>query len=264
MAIRSFSSTLDDNTRNRSIDNDAPSGLRQEFIDAVYLLFERVPHGFDERRLHNIIIQSLGFQPSGNPYSGFRYAVSRDINKAPWQRFYDLIIRIGVEVPRMFGAEYRQLVNQLLSGYRIAWELKDDNRLHRVVPLAVAVHVEAAFQELSQPRFSSALTSFRGGIVAYDDRPQRGRDACKNIFDAVEAVAKELYAMPSKTFGDVLAEVRKRQAMSAETVGSLQKLYDLANNHFRHGMTNPFALTPAEVDYVLVSCVGAILLFIRI
>jgi hypothetical protein len=28
---------------------------------------------------------------------------------------------------------------------------------------------------------------------------------------------------------------------------------DLANNHFRHGMTKPFALKSAEVDYFLVT-----------
>ena len=99
------------------------------------------------------------------------------------------------------------------------------------------------------------------GMVA--DRPQRGKDACKNIFDALEATAKEVQQMPTATFGNVVAEMRKTQSLSAETLASLQKLYDLANNHFRHGMTNPFALKSAEVDYVLVSCCGAILLFIR-
>jgi aspartokinase-like uncharacterized kinase len=70
-------------------------------------------------------------------------------------------------------------------------------------------------------------------MAAYDDRPQRGRDACKNIFDAVEATGKELYALPNGTFGDVLKEIRRQQDVSNETAGSLQKLYDLANNHFR-------------------------------
>jgi hypothetical protein len=100
-------------------------------------------------------------------------------------------------------------------------------------------------------------------MAAYNDRPQRGKDACKNIFDAVEATAKEVRQMPTATFGNVLTEIRKAHSLSADTLASLQKLYDLANNHFRHGMTNPFALKSAEVDYFLVSCCGAILLFIR-
>ena len=265
MAIRSFSSKLDAKTAIRSIDNDAPRGLRQEFIDAVYLLFERIPNGFDEieeRRLHNIIVQSLGFQASGKPMSGFRHAVGRDVSKAPWVRFYDLIVRIAAEVPEIFKTEYRLLVNQLLASYRIAWEMRDDDQLHRVVPVAVAVQVEAAFLELSEPRFAAALTSFREAMAAYDARPPRSKDACKNVFDAVEAVAKEIYSMPSKTFGDVVKEARKNQSLNAQTVGSLEKLYELANNHFRHGMTSAFALKPAEVDYVFVSCLAAILLFI--
>jgi len=264
MPLRSFSSQRSENaTASRTVDDDAPLGLRQEFVDAMYLLFERTQQPIQERKLYNIISQSLGIQPSGEPYGGFRYAIGRDVNKAPWERFYDLIIRVGAEVPPLFKAEYHLLVNQLLAAYRIAWELRDD-RLHRVVPAAIAIHTEAAFRELSQPRFAAALASFREGIAAYDDRPQRGKDACKNVFDALESVAKTVGNMPSATFGNVLADIRKNQFLSGETLASLQKLYDLANSHFRHGTTAPFALKPAEIDYFFISCLGAMLLFMRL
>ena len=182
---------------------------------------------------------------------------------ADWQRFYDLIIRVAAEIPQSFQAEYRQIVNQLLGVYRIAWELDDTDHLRRVLPMAISIQVETAFLELSQPRFSAALASFQHGMAAYNDRPQREKDACKNIFDAVEATAKEIHQMPTATFGSVLTEVRKAQSLSTETLASLQKLWELANSHFRHGLTKPFALKPEEVDYVLVSCCGAILLFVR-
>jgi hypothetical protein len=266
MAIRSFSSQFEDTTANRDVDNDAPAGLRQEWVDAVYLIFERQPRGFskpDERKLYNIISQSLGIRPSGEPSSGFRHAIGRKVDGADWQRFYDLIIRVAAEIPQILQAEHRQLVNQLLATYRIAWELGDNDHLRRVLPTVIGCQVEAAFQELSQPRYSAALASFQQGMAAYNDRPQRGKDACKNVFDAVEATAKEVQHMPTATFGNVLTEIRKAQSLSAETLASLQKLWDLANSHFRHGMTNPFALKSAEVDYVLVSCCGAILLFVR-
>ena len=266
MPIRSFSSQFEDPAASRDVDNDAPPGLRQEWIDVVYLVLERQPRGFskiDEKKLYNIISQSLGIQPSGEPYSGFRYAISRDVGRADWQRFYDLIIRVAAEVPTVFQTEYRQLVNQLLAVHRIAWELHDDDHLRRILPAAIGSQAEAAFRELSQPRFSAALASFQGGMAAYNDRPQRAKDACKNIFDAVEATAKEVNQLPTATFGNVLTEIRRKQSISVETLASLQKLYDLANNHFRHGMTSPFALKAAEVDYFLVSCLAAILLFIR-
>jgi len=230
------------------------------------LVFKHQPRGFsedDERKLYNTISQSLGIQPSGRPSSGLRHAIGRDVGKADWQRFYDVIIRVAAEIPQIFQAEYRQIVNQLLATYRIAWEMDDNDHLRRFLPTAIGCQVEAAFRELSQPRFSAALASFRQGIDAYNDRPQRGKDACKNIFDAAEATAKEVHQMATATFGNVLAEIRKVQSLSSETQASLQKLYDLANNHFRHGMTEPFALKSAEVDYVLVSCCGAILLFVR-
>jgi hypothetical protein len=267
MVIRSFSSQFDDASAGRYVDDDAPAGLRQEYIDAVYLILERQPQGFnktDERRLYNVVSQSLGIQPSGEPYSGFRYAISRDVNRADWQRFYDLISRVSAEVPQSFQTEYRQLVNQLLASYKIAWELRGDNQFHRVLPQALGVQVEAAFRELSQPRFAAALASFQQSMAAYNDRPQRGKDACKNMFDALEALAKELGQKPTGTFGDVLNDIRKTQFLSKETIGSLQKLYDLANSHFRHGTAAPFALKAGEVDYVMISCLGALLLFLRV
>jgi hypothetical protein len=261
MVSRSFSAQFD-KAANRSVDDDAPLGLRQEFVDTVYFIFERRPP-FDEKRLHNIVLQSLGVQPSGNPYSGFRYAIGREVNRAPWQRFYDLIIRLDAEIPPIFQTEYRDLANQLLASYRIVWELREDHHLHRVLPSAIGEQVASTFRELGEPRFAGAFASFNQGMVAYDDRPQRGKDACKNIFDALEATAKVVGNMPTATFGNVLAEIRKAQYLSSESIASLQKLYDLANNHFRHGTTGPFVLKPVEIDYFVVSCCGAILLFAR-
>lgn len=49
------------------VDDDAPEGLRQEFIDLAFHVFERIP-GYDEARLHRVITQSLGFAASGHPY----------------------------------------------------------------------------------------------------------------------------------------------------------------------------------------------------
>ena len=124
--------------------------------------------------------------------------------------------------------------------------------------------VQAAFRELSPPRFSAAATLFLEGMKAYEDRPQRGRDACGSIFDALESVAKEVFNLPKATFGDVLNAARKQQSMGNETISVLQKLYDMASAHFRHGMTTAFTLKPPEVDFVLVSCLAGILLFVRL
>jgi len=276
--IRDFTSQLQDNTSaNRNVDNDAPTGLRQELIDLVYQVHRTANSGspfqpiqgeyhpqFNEANLHKVITQSLGFGAAGQPYGGFRYAVGRDIGRADWPRVYDLICRLWDEIPLELKASYEAGVNRILAAYSIAWDLGSDGRLHRVTPPAVQQQIEAAFRELGDPRFAAALDSFQDAMSAYDDRPQRGRDACKNIMDALEAVAKEVCRMPTATFGNVLAELRKNQALALETIAVLQKLYDMANNHFRHGMTTPFVLKKAEVDFVLVSCLAGILLFVRL
>lgn len=280
MAIRDFTSQHQPSSANRNMDDDAPSGLRQELIDVVYQVHrtrtrtvkkswepvqgEYHPQ-FNEANLHKVITQSLGFQPAGEPYGGFRYAVGRDIQKADWPRVYDLVSRLWDEIPVELKPEYEAGVNRILAAYSIAWDLANDGCLHRVTPPAVQQQVEAAFRELSDPRFAAALHSFQDAMNAYDDRPQRGRDACKNIMDCLEAVAKEVCRMPTATFGNVLAELRKTPGvLSPETISVLQKLYDMANNHFRHGMTTPFVLQKAEVDFVLVSCLAGILLFVRL
>lgn len=263
MAIRAFTSQIDDDTVGRSIADDAPVGMRQEFIDAAFHVLEPAP-GFSEARLHRIISQSLGLAPSGQPYGGFRYAIGRDLGRADWPRVYDLICRLWPEVPPDLRGDYRAAVNRVLVAYHVVWDLGEDGQLHRVLPATVQGQVETAFHELSQPRFAAALPSFRDAMAAYDDRPRRERDACSNIFDALESVSKEIFGMPTATFGNVLVEARKRQSMSAETIAVLQKLYDMANGHFRHGMTTPFTLKPAEVDFVLVTCMAGILLFVRL
>ncbi len=277
MAIRDFTSQHQPASANRNVDNDAPAGLRQELIDLVYQV-HRTPSTkksfapiqgeyhpqFNEANLHKVITQSLGFEAAGEPYGGFRYAVGRDIRKADWPRVYDLISRLWDEIPFELKAAYEAGVNRILAAYSIAWDLGSDGCLHRVTPPAVQQQIQAAFRELSDLRFTAALHSFRDAMNAYDDRPQRGRDACKNIMDCLEAVAKEVCGMPTATFGNVLAELRKTQVLSPETISVLQKLYDMANNHFRHGMTTPFVLQKAEVDFVLVSCLAGILLFVRL
>ena len=246
----------------RTNDNNVPNGFRLELVDAVYLIFERTRE-FNERKLYQIILQSLGIVGPGSPMAGFRDRIGKEVVDVPWQRVLDLVVRLRAEVPT-YESEYREVVNRLLSGYGLVWDLGEDGRLHRILPPVVQNQVEESFRELSLPRFAATLGLFRAAMMAYDDRPQRGREACKNIFDALESVSKEVFGLPAGTFGSVLAEVRKRPSMAPETISVLQKLYDMANGHFRHGMTTPFTLKAAEVDFVLVSSIAGILLFVRL
>jgi hypothetical protein len=252
----------------RMIDSDAPAGLRLEFLDSVFSLIDTDPEKrVTDWQLYKVLKQSMGLSMApDNPMAGPRGGAGapRQIKDLPWPRVYDLICRWWSEFPEDMRPEYQRRVNILLSAYRIAWDLSEDGQLHRVLPVAVQDQVDAAFKELSQPRFAAALTLFRDAMTAYDDRPQRGREACASIFDALESVAKEVFSMPTATFGNVLAEASKQQSMESGTISAQQKLYDIANAHFRHGMTTTFTLKPAEVDFVLVSCFAGILLFVRL
>ena len=70
--------------------------------------------------------------------------------------------------------------------------------------------------------------------------------------------------MPSATLGDVIKTARAKGILAPETLAILEKIYALASNHFRHGMTQPFSLSAPEVDFVYVNCMAAILLFVRL
>lgn len=267
MPVRNFSSQLPNAPMtSRNIDNDAPIGLRHEFIDLVFMIYEQ---NFSQniRQVYQVIAQTVGIQPSNSPSAGYRHAASREISQADWPRVYDLICRFWIEISNQLPGltdQYRTGINRILAGHGIAWDLDQDGVLRRILPTVVRLQLNAAFQELSDPRFATALSSFTLAMDAYDDRPQRGRDACKNIFDSLESVAKEIYAMPTATFGQVLNTARANQSIASETISILDKLYQMANSHFRHGMTTPFTLKPAEIDFVVVNCLAGILLFVRL
>jgi hypothetical protein len=269
MGTRIFSAQLGHGAPgNRTLDNDAPGGLRLELIDTVFDLVETdtsFHRRITDERLYRVLKLSMGLAMApDNPMNGFRTGAAKQVMCLPWQRVYDLICRWWREFPTELQGEIRS------GGQRSSVELRGRLGSWRRRPASPGVagrahsQVEAAFRELNQPRFAAALASFRDAMNAYDDRPQRGRDSCKNIFDALESVSKEVLGMPTATFGDVLDKARRQQSMASETLSVLQKLYDRANRHFRHGRITPFALKPAEVDFVLLSSIAGILLFMRL
>jgi hypothetical protein len=150
----------------------------------------------------------------------------RDIRKVDWPRIYDLIARLWPDFDRQgFGHKYREGVNRILAAYLTAWELDDQGRLYRILPVAALHQVTAAFGELQAERFAPALALYNAGRDAYDDRPRRDRDACSNMFDAMESVAKEKYQMPNSTFGQVVAQIPQTATMNPQitnVLGALQ------------------------------------------
>lgn len=263
--FRDFSSSDEFQPAVRNIDSDAPAGLRQELIDLIFHLAEHNSPPLIDERMHRIICQSLGVSASGQPYSGFRYAAGRDLRKADWHRVYDVICRLWPEFESAgVTGEYRQGVNRILAAYGVVWELTQEGRLQRHLPTPAQTMVAAAITELRDPRFAPALTLLNAARDAFDDRPRRDRDACTNIFDSMESVTKEVFNMPNATFGSVLRHVRQTNALQGEVISVLEAINTLRNRKFGHGMTVPFDLSSGEVDFTYLTCIGAILLFVKI
>jgi hypothetical protein len=94
-------------------------------------------------------------------------------------------------------------------------------------------------------------------------------DGGANVFDALESVAKIKYNLPRSTFGQVIAHIEQQQArhpqpndgFRTDTIEMLRRINDLRNHHFGHGVA--FELTRAEVDFTYLTCIAAILIFIR-
>jgi hypothetical protein len=145
-----------------------------------------------------------------------------------------------------------------------AWLGTWEQTLHRVLPAAAQGMVNAAFEELQNVRYAAASQLMINARDAYDDRPRRDRDACANVFDAMESVAKVKYNRPNDTFGQVKNHIEQDQLLRPEMIAMLTGLNQLRNGHFGHGMAVVFGLNAAEVDFVYLSCVSGILLFTRI
>ena len=152
-------------------------------------------------------------------------------------------------------------MNRILSGYGVVWELTEKGRLQRHLPAPAQSLVETAITQLTAPQFTPALALMNTARDAFDNRPRRDRDACANIFDSLESLAKEVFNMPNATFGAVLQHVRQTNAFQSEITTVLESINTLRNRKFGHGMTTPFDLSAGEVDFIYLSCIGGIILF---
>ncbi len=243
---------------------DAPQGMRQELVDLFFNLIEHLPqpNPLPRDQLHQVIGQSLGVQTAANPYGGFRYADGRDIARVEWHRVYDLISRLWAEYNRIgIAGDYIEGVNRILAGYGSAWELRADGRLHRVLPLAAQQQIAVAFAEIQNPRYADGLALLTTATDAYNARPRRDRDACTNVFDAMEAVAKEKYGLHNVALDAVIEHVRRLGVFNPQTLEVLRSINVLRHRNFGHGA--PFNFSGAEVDFIYLTCIGGILLFVR-
>jgi hypothetical protein len=167
--IRDFSSSNEFQPPTRTIDSDAPQGMRQELIDLFYNLVEHNNTLLREERLYQIICQSLGVRASGNPYGGYRYAAGRDLGNSDWRRAYDLICRLWPEFLRIeVTADYHHGVNRILSAYGVVWELSDEGHIQRHLPLEVQPLISATIAELNATRFAPALALLNAARDAFN------------------------------------------------------------------------------------------------
>ena len=155
-------------------------------------------------------------------------------------------------------------LNEVFGEESVGWRINATGHLDRQLPKIASAQEEAVFKELQTPRFSSGLAHLICSRQAYNARPRRDREVCSEAFDALESVAKEVLSLPTGTFGDAIKTARSRSLLSSETLSILEKIYALRSNHFGHGMTTPFALKGPEVEFVYLSCIGGMLMFVRL
>lgn len=251
----------------RDIDNDAPAAMRVEWVQATFDAGRNSGvAALGEARLYALVNGTLGIvNPAVNPYGGVQHRAQQYVVAADWIRFFDLVIRVAAEFNHHgIGAEYRTIVNRLLAAHAIAWNMANDGRLERVVPAAAQPLIAAAQEALQRHGYRPAYDLFLLAKDAFDARPRRDRDVCANAFDAMESAAKIQMAMPTRTFGPVVDAAAAQHLVNAEIRGMLQRLEVVRHNHCGHGMAQPFALTPAEVDLFYMSCLMGANLFARL
>jgi hypothetical protein len=248
----------------RNVDDDVPLPARQEILAAVYDLLPQCGAALTEHQIYYGIEQMLGVQAAGNPMAGWRQRLGRDLGDAEWVRRYDVISWLWAQFQRVGQhAMFRQNINQILAAHGAAWDLGEDGQFLRVLPAEAQAKVAAAVAELADIRYAPALVLFNASRDAYDDHPRRDRDACSNVFDALESLAKIKYNMPDDTFGQVKNHIEQNNLARPEVIAIFTALNQIRNQHFGHGMAVEFNLTGAEVDFVYLNCVSSILLLTR-
>jgi hypothetical protein len=245
---------------------DAPERLRYSLFQFMQ---QNVSYPWNVARiLGDVLCRPELLTTHWNPHDGTAWGkLYKYVEGCVWWEVYNLIEAIHTDsqglIPHHDRAAFRERMNKAFAEESIGWKLGDDGHLQRLLPASAQARVDEIFKEMEAPRFAPARVQVQAAYKAYNSRPRVDRDVCTNIFDALESVAKEVFSMPTATFGNVLAQARKKQAFAPETIDTLQKLYDLANGHFRHGMTKAFALGSPEVEFVYLGCLAGILLFVR-
>jgi hypothetical protein len=181
--------------------------MRQELLAVIYDLIPQGGAAVHEEQIYYGIEQMLCVQAAGNLMAGWRQRLGRDLANVDWVRIYDVIGWVwGQFRHALLNEVFRQNINRVLAAHGVVWDLGEDGRLHRVLPAAAQAQVNTAFAALNVPQYAPASALFNAARDAYDDRPRRDGDACTNIFDRLESVAKIKYNRPKATFGQVKAQ----------------------------------------------------------
>jgi hypothetical protein len=248
----------------RNIDNDAPAPMRQQVLAVAYDLLPQCLGAPTEQQLYYGIEQMLGLQAAGNPMGGRRQRLGRDLGNAEWPRVYDVVSWLWNQFqPAAQQEVFRNGVNEVLAANCVVWDLGVDGNMHRVLPGPAQVQVEATIRELGLAQYAPALGLFSNAVTAYDERPQRGREACINAFQAVESVAQIRFNMAGRTLDDVIGDLRRRERINPSFLDVLERLNVLRHRNFGHGGAQAFDPTPVEVDFIYLNCIAAILLLFR-
>lgn len=247
---------------------DAPQAMRMQLIAALYRAAEEPVATFEGRRinvaaeLYPKIAFTLGERPVAVMHDAYMQRIGRDLERAEWTLVFEVVLALWEDFRQHGRAEaYRSAVNGVFALNGIAWDLGEDGLLHRVLPEGAQAQVAAMFAELARPGFEGARRLAEAAQRHYDARPREDRDACSNIFDALEETAKVKLGLHRRGFGDVVAEMRRRN-ITPGLADVLDKLNGMAHQTFRHG--NDVVIAPAVVDFVYLTCVGGILMFARL
>jgi hypothetical protein len=246
----------------KPIFDDAPKRLRFFAVDFIKENYEAWVAKDVVARAFCLVALRIATLAPGDTW----VRITAEINQSSWWGLFNLLEEVFQDLKEPHGRahqDFAQALNSVLAEENVGWRMDAVGSFQRQVPVVIRAEEEAAFRELQAPRFAPALVHLETARRAFNARPRRDREVCSEAFDAVESIGKEVFSFPSGTLGDALKAARSKMLFSSETTSALEKLYSLANNHFRHGMTDPFKLSPAETDYVYVHCLAAILLFVR-
>jgi hypothetical protein len=230
-----------------------PDSPRARFRVAVLLrAFAAVPSLF-RSELRDAIEHQLGVSYGGGPYLD----PGPFVETCELRDFLDLITLVYSVLGNMTPVQESWLpeCRRIFSEERLRYVINDAGGVRFSVDAEFEKSIPAVVQGLGHPALRGALDSFEKSLAALSETPPNGKEAIRNVFEAVEITFKTLCPVPPRIGASeitrhlvpkldlIYADDPTARKAAQKLARSLTEWVDCAH-FYRHGQTGQQPVQP--------------------